>query len=403
MNNLHDDDHHNHNHSHYLPKPFTFQVCNGILYDVKFVSKNDTSTNLSSSSSLLITCGENGVFIFHWNDIRTAMTKAMSVSMSRYIKNDSSNVQNVISPISVLHPHPTISPTPIEINRISYDHTSGYLYGAAGDMFGGYIWDLKTSTLLGTLGGRKDGGGGVKQQIRHTDYLHTIKAISSYNSPSSHLVMTGGEDGKVGLWDGKEHKLIDMINCKEGFMKLNETNAGTLSYSDNGSSSSSSSSSSSLFSTSNNSSSWVSSIDVDPSAQWAVIGGGIEYHGSSSSSSNKSKQISKHHDNGFISLMNLPTRTLSTFSTTRESINDVAFHPTQDRIVSVGNNNIVSFWNQLDVSGGRVGRSWSTSPSSYSIAIDPKSDMMAISGIGSYVDCFSNVGTKLSSLSIDMK
>lgn len=386
---------------------FSFKVCDGILYDVKFVEMT------SSSSSLLITCGECGVYVYCWDDIWSVLSNKNNTTASTFTTKNAATTILEMKPISVMHTHPTASSVqlPTEVNRISYDEVNSYLYGASGDFFGGYIWDINTSSLLGTLGRNTGIKGRVLEQQQHRNssrhrdgcgyhlnYLHTIKAVSSTHSPSNHLVLTGDDGGKIGIWNGKDQKLIQMIDCKSAIMECYGNGSG------NGSDGEMTPPIGGKFATSdkdstlkhiNDASMWVSSLDVDESCQWSVIGGGIE-HGHQLM--RESSYLSKQLDNGFLALMNLQTRTLCTFGMTYENIHDVAFNENSKRIVSVGNHNAVSFWGH-DLSQGRVGHASVSSPSSYTIGIQKaQGGMIAVGGVGLIIDCYSQFGTKSSTL-----
>jgi hypothetical protein len=356
------------------PPNFNFKVSDGTLYDVQFVDK-------SPQKSLLITCGDAGVFLYQWNDILKAMANTLP-------KKTSSQVE--IKHVAIMNPYPTSSLTPTEVNRISYDANNGYLYGACGDLFGGYIWDVNTNKVIGTLGQRN-------QNQRHKNYLHTIKAVCPANSNDNknRFIITGDESGEVGIWDGKDQRLIEMINmksslieCHDGSSSQDDIDTGNFTSSDNNSTFQQ------LKNGNKNISLWVSSIDVDESCQWGVIGGGFEHYSDSLGG------LSKQLDNGFLALVNLETRKVHSCSTTRENVNEVAFcHDTSMKIVSVGNNNTISFWNSNDLSKGRVGRSLVSSPSSYAIAVPKaKGGLVAVAGVGSLIDCYSEHGTKFCTL-----
>jgi hypothetical protein len=386
---------HNGTNSYHDPV-FSFKVCNGILYDVQFVHSSSvvsTSASASVHSSLLIACGECGVFVYDWKEIQAYITDRGTGGDATVTKNTATTPAK-LKPISTMHPYPISSLIPTEVNRISYDKVTGYLYGACGDSFGGTIWDINTNSLLGTLGGGAlgvDCQRGQKQQLHNqqSNYLLTIKIADSKIDASNHLVLTGGDNGQIGVWNRKESKLIQMINIKSALiechtMNTNDEKRGLVFTS------SDSKSTFSHIKANNSSSFWVSSIDVDESCEWAVISGGIEY-------GKKSDKL----DNGYLALMNLQTRKFSTCSTTRETINDVAFHSPSNKILSVGNNNIVSYWNQSDLSKGRIGNAWVSSPSSFSIAIQNKTGMVAIAGVGNLIDCYSHHGIKSSTLKFE--
>jgi len=325
-----------------------FKVCNGALYDVRFIK--------SGNLHLLVTCGEGGVFVFKWSKILERLIKAVQPEQSSRLSNP---VMEKLTPVSKFQAKPFLYAGPIEMNGISYDETLGHLYCAAGDLFGGYVWDIESNKCIGTLGNGKYLN--FQESIScHTNYLHSIKAVPHGGvNLSAHCILTGGEDGKIGIWDGKALKLIEMIDCKTA-MKTPLIERTSL---------------------------WVSSIDVEQTGNWAVIGGGIDHLSLSSRSNNKDEL-------GFMASLNLPTRTISTSSPTREIINNVAYHSKNGKIVSVGNESVVSYWDQCDFSGGRQGRSWLTSSSAYSISVHPEGRLMAVAGVGRSVDCLSDMATR---------
>eukprot|EP00553_Chaetoceros_curvisetus_P001128 CAMPEP_0204615974 /NCGR_PEP_ID=MMETSP0717-20131115/3324_1 /ASSEMBLY_ACC=CAM_ASM_000666 /TAXON_ID=230516 /ORGANISM="Chaetoceros curvisetus" /LENGTH=287 /DNA_ID=CAMNT_0051629043 /DNA_START=35 /DNA_END=898 /DNA_ORIENTATION=+ len=282
--------------------------------------------------------------------------------------------------------------TPTEINQLSYDASSKKLYGAAGDSLGAYIWDIQTSQIVGNLGTNMNiasrGGSGSC----HSDYLLSIQSIPDCaNTNSSHCILTGGSDGKVGIWSGKNQKLIDSIDFNTVLGK-GSTSSSSSSIPSNHQSSSLSSSST-----------WVSSMDVHPEGNWAVIGGGMDHANSNSNAMASTFPSTVKQGNcdalgGFTAMLHLPTRTVSTFKETNETIHNVAYHSNGAGIVSVGNDCAASFWNSMDVSQGRTSRSWLSSPASYSIGIHPENDIMVVAGVGCTIDCFSPFMTKTCTL-----
>jgi WD40 repeat protein len=373
--------HHHAHHGSYLYdghcSALRLKVCNGILYDVIFIP--------DSSRPLLITCGNEGVFMYCWN---TILQQLLTTSRSTHDK----PIDNYkLDPLSKLESHSTSLSNTAEFNRITYATMSGYLYGAAGDGQG-YIWDLKNGgSLLGTLGriGSNKSSSDLTSSY-HTHFLHTIMAVSdsrhNNNSPSNndHLVLTGSENGEIGIWNCQDQTLIEMIDCKSAMMKCHNGSekVGQFTGSDK----------SSTFNRLNDVSVWVSSLDVDETGQYAIIGGGIEHF-------NEPSGLSKQYDNGFIALMDLQTRTINTCYTTRENINEVKFHPA-NRIISVGNNDTISSF-ENDVSVGRIGTSPVSLSSSFAIAMPmTKEGVMSIGGKGSFIDCFSQYGIKISTLKV---
>ena len=108
-----------------------------------------------------------------------------------------------------MKPHATLKPYPnpynantqnnksnssVEMNSTSYDKINNYLYGAAGDVFGCYQYDLGTSQLIRTLNHchsanvSADSNNSSNNQL---DYLHVVKVVDTGK------VATAGESGAM--------------------------------------------------------------------------------------------------------------------------------------------------------------------------------------------------------------
>ena len=242
------------------------------------------------------------------------------------------------------------------------------MYDAAGDLFGSYIWDINTSALSGTLGGNFVNNSKETNRKGHLDYLHTIKTV-----PGSTLVLSGGEDGQVGIWDGNQETLVEMIQDPSTIKKMNTQfkSNGTL-----------------IPSSQHASARWVSSIAVDEQGNWAAFGGGIEHETATRMSSTRGG-VRDTAGNGFVSILNLHARMMSSCYSTRESINSVAYYGNEGTILSVGNEGVVSSWKK-NVDVGKIGRTWLSAPSYYSIAVCPNGKTVALGGVDSSLDCLTS-------------
>ena len=154
--------------------------------------------------------GDPGVLLYKWSDFEDAIDAVQDPKNGDCNGGGDFDGNGVSSdewktkmhPIATFRPHP--SPAAclgdiVEINCTSYDPCNNLLYGAAGDAFGCYQWELETQRLLGTLGGVGSGRfrGGVGG---HRDYLHVVKTISEKEEGGSiglRYVITGGEDGNM--------------------------------------------------------------------------------------------------------------------------------------------------------------------------------------------------------------
>lgn len=372
---------------------FQFKVCDGALYDVQFISNSDDTGN----GSLLVACGENGIFLYAFEDIISSMKKGLTSSslLPPKCKSYMTLTPNLPSTGSAFTP---------EFNRISYDKSSGNLYGAAGDGRG-YIWDINTSQLVGSLSSsgksntnaarsRSSSGSRSRRSHLNSDYLHTIKVIDAdSNAPCHGCVLTGGE-GNFSMWSGKDQKLIDTFDCR-----AMGVDAGTSS-----SSSSSSSSHGATAAAIGKKQCWVSSIAVDTVGNWCMIGGGRK--GSSSSTASTSASTSATRDGGYLQLFSIQNRTMMNSSSsfmyreTPEIIHDIAYDASGSNILSVGDNGIVSSWESMNLGKGRTGKAWGSSPASYSVSVHPEDGMVVTGNVRSSVDCFTEYLAKTCTLTV---
>jgi len=351
---------------------------NQVLYDLQFIQSNN-------GEHFLVASGDPGIVIYKWADFEAAIDAKLneedagpfySMSTKKPKCQDplrSNSDLSKIRPLSTLTPHPSPATSfgeCIEINSISYEKTNDILYGASGDVFGCYQWDLSTERLLGTFGGasRYEVGG-------HRDYLHVVKSIpEGCGGSPTQCVITGGEDGNVGFWDGKSRKLIEMINVQSAMDKHKDsvTSDTTTTHNNRSFLSNASTPSNNL---------WVSSMDT--AGNWLAVCGGAEHTNNTMITSRSSGQPSS---SGFMTLWHLPTRTFTSGCVTRESLNTVVYNSSLDSFVSGGNEGRVSFWETAAMT--RSGRSWSTPPATYTMSVDPESSWMVVGGTGGTLDCF---------------
>ena len=337
------------------------------MHDLQFIETNN-------GEHILVVSGDVGIVLYKWSQFEESISAAMdendgtSIPKPKKVKCQDpvlSTRYNNITPITTFKPHTsTTFGSCVEINSTSYDKSNGILYGAAGDVFGCYQYDIATEKLLGTFGGASGG----RSSVSHTDYLHVVKTIPESNGMGSRYVMTGGEDGNLGFWDGKERKLIEMMNIPSAMNKNKHLVTSDTTY--RGFSSSTSWNNNAP----NSNNMWVSSMDTN--GNWLAVCGGSE-NNSSRSGTNSS---------GFMTLWHLPTRTFTSGRATRESINTVVYNHSLDSFVTGGNEGRVSFWESTSVE--RSSRSWSTAPATYSLSVDPDSSSMIVGGTGGILDCF---------------
>lgn len=135
-----------------------FRACQGVLYYVDFL--------LRDGKELLVAAGDEGVVVFSWQSVLDCAARG---------KHDE-------SPTRLANYKPHTSHEIVEVNGFDTDQ-DGHIYGAAGDAFGCYKWDMETEKVLKTYPSAQRG------------YLHTVKVPPSTSGPGHVNVLIGGEDG----------------------------------------------------------------------------------------------------------------------------------------------------------------------------------------------------------------
>jgi len=165
---------------------------NGTLYNLQILSLNEQPH--------LLLCGEHGISLYKWNNLLSYISKNATYTYTISITQEESYTPHVLSPLERSFCHDD-NYTHAEINSMSYCTTSSTLYGASGDGFGCYKWNLERGgTPVGTFGrgvvkgqgGRRSRKEGTTTRRGHEGYLHSVKVI-----PDSNMVLTGGDDGAL--------------------------------------------------------------------------------------------------------------------------------------------------------------------------------------------------------------
>jgi hypothetical protein len=292
------------------------RVSNGVLYSIQVQRHSDDRI-------LLVTAGEDGVLIFDWNK-----------DIIGRLEEQHSNSNTVLAPMANFRPWPSALEDRIEINDVQL--CGSHLFGAAGDAFGCYKWNLETQQLLTTY--RSPGHG----------YMHSVEVVPNNSGGPSNLLLTGGEDGILGIWDRNQDKLvdkIDMANVSDAASSKSQSRAKKPT------------------------SRWISSV-LPRDENWWTVAGGTE-------------------KGGFLSTFHAPTRSLIASIETHETPQNLAF--CNNAIVSVANESVVSHWNPLSLE--RTHRVWCGPPSAYAAAVAPDGKL-AVAGVGNTVDLFENATQK---------
>jgi hypothetical protein len=209
-----------------------------------------------------------------------------------------------------------------------------------------------------------------------------------------------------GVWDGKEGRLIEMMDC---LSTMNSEQASMRSDFDVDSSvlEDNNTSTSSPWKWEKRSHLWISSMDVDSGGNWAAICGGADggstiRQKNDNSNASSSAAIPDANAKGFVTLWNVPTRSLISACATRDYIQAVSFHDAFDRIVTVGNEPIVSFWSRSPtVPVSRQERAWLSSPSGFTLSVNPDNGVLAAGGASNGMDCYTDVGNKAFSMCVE--
>ena len=323
-----------------------------------------------ASKHLLIVSGDDGVVVFDWKkDIVECFRQDRGSSRAK--KPDFS-----VSPVSTFRTHPSpLESRKIEVNDFEVllqGNSQAYLFGAAGDTFGAYKWDLSSEKLIANYA--STGGG----------YLHTLRMIPSDNESSPpQTLATGGEGGKMCVWDVYNDKLMDQVDLTAA----NNTSAPSATSPALNRSNSKRSK--------NAPSRWISSICAYDQ-NWFSVGGGSTGGGNSRGGGSA--------PGGFLATYHAPTRSLISFLETRETPQQLTILPSsaelvsEHNLVSVANEGVVSHFNALTLE--RTRRLWSTPPSSYAASVSADGKYTAVAGVGCFVDIFSPSGEKAIRLSI---
>jgi WD40 repeat protein len=295
-----------------------FRVSTGVLYACNMVQSEQNAT-------WLLVSGDGGVQIFDWTkDILPAAKVAAATKNCGF---------HAPRPVYQFKPFPSALEADIEINDFTVQ--GHHLYGAAGDAFGCYKWDLNTQKLVTTY--RQPKGG----------YLHTVSAV-----PQQSLLLMGGEDGILSIWDYQKDKLVDSIDVVPKPRASSQNIPSTFGQYVRRQPSQSPSA-------------WISSTAV--SKDWWIVAGGMS------------------NQRGFYSTYHAPTRTLiNCTGETRETPQQVAWlHDSM--VVSVGNESFVSCWKN-PLSWADRQRCYGRAPSSYAVAVS--NNCVATAGVGGAVDLF---------------
>mmetsp|Transcript_29335 Transcript_29335/g.43268 ORF Transcript_29335/g.43268 Transcript_29335/m.43268 type:complete len:426 (-) Transcript_29335:1312-2589(-) len=307
---------------------------NGMLYSIKFLHVQ--------KSLLLGVSGDDGILLYSWDDVQ-----ALTIDPSK-----TPEPKHHFKPPS-LHPK-------MEINDFDIDDDLN-IFGASEV---GCKWNIESGKLSCSYASSKNG------------YLHTIKVLPSSTFQGGHSIMLmGGEDGTLGVWDKKCDRLIEHVNIKA---RMNEDTS--LSHS----CLPSTMDQDAFNSWKQHDHLWISHMEASESCNWWNLCGGAE--------DNMGRNFGGH-----LTCWHAPTRSLAAGCTTRETPSYIARQPSSSVMATIANESVVSYWSAAQLE--REKRSWTTSPCSYALAIRESDSVTAVGGVGSRVDILNERGSKLYSVS----
>ncbi|KAJ8525018.1 hypothetical protein ON010_g16099 [Phytophthora cinnamomi] len=215
------------------------------------------------------------------------------------------------------------------------------MFLAGGDSVA-HEWDVTTQQFTRQLEG-------------HEDYLHAVRHLQH-----SQELVTGSEDGTLGIWDVRQEKKVEFLRPQPATQ-----------------SSSASPASPSL---------WVGAVAHDESEMWLACGGGSRRSPGGRSSSG-----------GFLGMWHLPSRVPVHYTQTTSDVHDVVFHHME--LLSVGNDASLKKWNRS--SGQLLAAARSTLPSCHFCVVDHATDVIAVGGAAPAIDIYTMPGVVSFSLVVE--
>jgi hypothetical protein len=283
-----------------------------------------------------------------------------------------------------------------EINHVVL--LDNYMYGASGDAFGCYKWDLTTGQIVATYH-HHNSYDYYLTKMQHSsptslrttctnqnNYLHTVEHV-----PDTNLILTGGEDGILGIWDTCTNQLVDTINVQQivypgitnrvdGKVVVNPTSHRRGSHDDN-------------THVHGDVVGWISCCQARDE-QWWIVAGGIHLPFQKNCGGNC----------GYIATFHGPTRTVLSISHTTGIIHQLTWYydPTENNhihrktsatsgiqhmLAASNTHYVTSCENIFQLNSNSTHRIWCHSPSIYAMAAENAcSARIAVGGVGPTLD-----------------
>lgn len=279
---------------------------------------------LTTKLSLSTSGGDQELRVWRWRDIAAAL--------------DDPARAKTIEPVHAVHLHRQAlgfrgALLPFnEVNDVAMCSATQHAFLAGGDA-AAHEWDLSTQQFVRRFEG-------------HDDFLHSV----SYLQHSRELV-TGSEDGAIGLWDARQARQAEFLRPQP---VSGQTEPSAL---------------------------WVGCVAHDASEMWLACGGGKRRVAGRNGAPQRQQ-------GGFMSVWHLPSRVPVHYTPTPSDVHDVAFHRME--LLSVGNEASLKQWNRS--SGALLATAHATLPSCHFCVVDEASDVVAVGGAAPTIDVYAMPG-----------
>ncbi|OWZ15680.1 hypothetical protein PHMEG_00010636 [Phytophthora megakarya] len=310
-----------------FPGPnLSFQAHSTQIYSLRFAG--------DETNPLLISGGDQDFRVWKWKDILAAVENSAKANQLKpvhvdHLKRRTLGFRGALLPAS-------------EVNDVAVSKTSGHLFLAGGDSVA-HEWDVTTQQF-------------TRQFEGHEDYLHAVRHLQH-----SRELVTGSEDGTLGIWDVRQEKKVEFLRPQPATQ--------------------SSSSPPSL---------WIGAVAHDESEMWVACGGGTKR-----SPGGRTQQTQA--TGGFLGMWHLPSRVPVHYTETTSDVHDVVFHHME--LLSVGNDASLKKWNRS--SGQLLAAARSTLPSCHFCVVDHATDVIAVGGAAPAIDIYTMPGVVSFSLVVE--
>ncbi|TMW61318.1 hypothetical protein Poli38472_012509 [Pythium oligandrum] len=277
----------------------------------------------------LVSGGDQDFRVWKWSDITAALRtpgplNRLQPVYSAHLPRQSMGYRGALLPYS-------------EINDIASAQASSHVFFAGGDSLA-YEWDLSAEQC-------------VRQFKGHSAYLHSLQYVNH-----SQELVTGSEDGTIGLWDARTAARIDVLTPRAQATTTDSQTKTTASTR------------------------WVRSVTTDASETWLACGGGSSM-------------------GGYLGMWHLPSRVPVhyTETKTKSDVQDLTFHQTD--LLTVGNDATLNKWNRS--SGVLLSSARTSVPSSQFCVVDRTTDLIAVGGYAPFIDICMMPGVVSFSLAVN--